>query len=225
MDLVIFASKNLHIPCIGYDNPSIMKQDLYQASIVVEGFEEIDYKFLTDAYRRFYNLPIIIANTTRLIIREMVLEDLDELYELYANKEITQYLEPLYEREEEIEFTKAYIKNMYSFYGYGMWSLLDKKTGHLIGRAGLNNREVDGEIQIELGYMVGVPYQRRGYAYEACCKILKFAVSKLESSQVNCFVDNRNEASVALVVKLGFEYIKEVEIEHEKLSLFRWTDK
>lgn len=220
----ILTAYNQQIPCMGYDNPVLEKQDLFKANMLVEGFGEVDYKFLTDVYNRFYNLPITIATTNRIVIREMVVEDLDELYRLYANPEITRFLETLYEnREEEIEFTKAYIKHMYGFYGYGMWSLLDKKTGKLIGRAGLNNRDLDGEIQIELGYMIGVPYQRQGYAYESCHEILKFAVDKLECFKINCFINHDNEASVSLVKKLGFQYIQEVEIGVEKLSLYRWT--
>jgi RimJ/RimL family protein N-acetyltransferase len=220
----VTKAQELQIPCIAYDNPLLEKQDLFKANMLVEGFGEVDYKFLTDVYNRFYNLPITIATTNRIVIREMVVEDLDELYRLYADPEITRFLEPLYEdHEAEVEFTKAYIKNMYGFYGYGMWSLLDKKTGSLIGRAGLNNREIDSEIQIELGYMIGVPYQRQGYAYEACQEILKFAVDKLECYKVNCFIDYENVASQSLVKKLGFQYVKEVEIGLEKLSLYRWT--
>ncbi len=223
---VVIESYKLQIPCVGYDNPTMEKQDLYKSSIIVEGFEEIDYKFLSDVYLRFYSRPITVASTNRLIIREMTLDDLEELYELYSDSAITRFLEPLYEnREEEIEFTRAYIKNMYGFYGYGMWALIHKDTGRLIGRAGLNNRELDKEIQIELGYMIGVPYQRQGYAYEACSEILKFAVDKLECYRVNCFVDRENEASIVLVNKMGFEYIQEVQFEKEKLSLYRWTYK
>jgi RimJ/RimL family protein N-acetyltransferase len=223
---ILMECYRLQIPCVGYDNPTIKKQDLYKANMVVEGFEEIDYKFLADVYDRFYNQPITVASTDRLIIREMTLEDLEELYELYRNPAITKYLEPLYEDyEEEVEFTRAYIKNMYGFYGYGLWALIHKNTGKLIGRAGLNNRELDGEIQIELGYMIGVPYQRQGYAYEACSEILKFAVDKLECYRVNCFVDKENKASLSLIRKMGFEYVQEVQFEEEMLSLYRWTDK
>ncbi|MFA9376801.1 MAG: GNAT family N-acetyltransferase [Lachnotalea sp.] len=220
LSAVIMTAKNLKIPCVGYDNPVIEKQDLYQANMVVEGFEEIDYKFLSDVYQRFYNLPIVVASTNRLIIREMVLEDLEELFYLYSNPQITKFIEPLYPYEEEVEFTKAYIRNMYGFYGYGLWSLIEKKTGRLIGRAGLNNREVDGIIQIELGYMIGVSYQRQGYAFEACNEILEFAFRQLECTSVNCFVAKENEASIALIKKIGFIYSKEVEIEGEKLLLF-----
>lgn len=223
---VVMESYNLQIPCVGYDNPTMEKQDLYKANMVVEGFGEIDYKFLSDVYHRFHNLPITVASSDRLIIREMTLDDLEELYELYSNPAITKFLEPLYEEyEEEIEFTRAYIKNMYGFYGYGMWALIEKESGKLIGRAGLNNRELDGEIQIELGYMIGVPYQRQGYAYEACSEILKFAVDKLECYSVNCFVDKENKASIALMNKMGFEYMQEVPFEKETLSLYRWTYK
>lgn len=214
---------HLQIPCIAYENPRVNKQDLFRANMLVEGFMEVNYRFVLEVYQRFYQIPIVIATTNRLLIREMKLEDLDELYALYEDASMTRFLEPLYEKEKEIEFTKAYIKNMYGFYGYGLWSILDKRTGKLVGRAGLSNREVDGEIQIELGYMIGVAYQRKGLAFEACQEILKFAVERLECSFVNCFIHPDNVASIQLVKKLGFVYRQEVEIANEKLSWYRWT--
>lgn len=212
-----------NIPCIAYDNKELLNQDLFQANMLVEAFGEVDYTFVLEVYQRFHHEPIVIAKTNRLIIREMMLEDLEQLYHLYAEPSITRFLEPLYEKEEEIEFTKAYIKNMYGFYGYGLWSLIDNKTQKLIGRAGLSNREVDGEIQIELGYMIGVPYQSQGMAFEACEAILEFAVNRLECYFVNCFVHPENTASIALVKKLGFIYMQEIDIDNEKLSWYRWT--
>ncbi|PXV91496.1 RimJ/RimL family protein N-acetyltransferase [Lachnotalea glycerini] len=222
LECVMEAAVRLKIPIIGFDVPEL-GQDLFQADMLVQGFEEVDYTFVMQVYQRFYHEPVMIAKTSRLIIREMVLEDLDELYELYAHPTITKFLEPLYEREMEIEYTKAYIKNMYGFYGYGLWSLIEKKTGRLIGRAGLNNRRVDGEIQIELGYLIGVAYQNQGFATEACNKILEFAVKNIDCTKVNCFIHRENHASIALVKKLGFVYLKDAEIDKESLSWYRWT--
>lgn len=216
---------DMKVPCIAYDNTMVTNQDLFKANMLVEGFMEVNYAFVLEVYQRFYQLPIEIATTNRLLIREMKVEDLDELYILYKDASMTRFLEPLYEKEEEMEFTKAYIKNMYGFYGYGLWSILDKKSGKLVGRAGLSNREVDGEIQIELGYMIGVAYQRQGLAFEVCQEILRFAVEKLECLFVNCFVNPDNEASIQLVKKLGFIYRQEIEIANEKLSWYRWTYK
>lgn len=214
------------VPVIAYDNRKLEKQDLFKADLLIEELGSINLRLLSNIYLRFHKEPVVIAETDRLFIREMKLSDLDELYKLYEPASITRFLEPLYEsRQEEEEFLKAYIKCMYGFYGYGMWALVDKNSNRLIGRAGLDNREVDGEIQIELGYMVGVPYQRQGYAYEAAVSILKFAVNELECEFVNCFVNKNNTASAGLLKKLGFKYAYEAYIEGEMLSLYRWTYK
>lgn len=225
LEHVVLDCFELGIPCIAYENVNQSKQDLFRANMLVQGFMEVDYTFILEVYQRFHHEPIVIATTKRLLIREMVLDDLDELYDLYADSSVAKFLEPLYEREEEIEFTKAYIKNMYGFFGYGLWSLVDKSSGRLVGRAGLSNREVDGEIQIELGYMIGESYQRQGIAYEACLEILKFAVRRLDCYFVNCFVHPDNVASIKLVEKLEFDYMDEIEIGDEKLFWYRWTYK
>ena len=35
------------------------------------------------------------------------------------------------------EFDLRYIKNMYGFFEYGLWLVFEKKSGELIGRAGI----------------------------------------------------------------------------------------
>lgn len=143
--------------------------------------------------------------TDRLIIREITLDDIDELYDIYADEEVTKYIDNLYEnREDEIEFTKAYIKNMYGFYEYGMW-IVQKKDGKVIGRAGISNREVDGESELEIGYLIGKPYQRRGYGYEAVSAIVNYAFDELEAEKLNCFIREGNHTSEKFAERLGFE--------------------
>ena len=86
-------------------------------------------------------------------MRELELSDLDALFSMYAEPGMTDYMEGLYEYEEELEYQKAYIENMYRFYGYGMWLVFEKKTGTLIGRAGVEHREeLNGDM--ELGYAI-----------------------------------------------------------------------
>ena len=48
-----------------------------------------------------------------------------------------------------------------------MWIVCDRNTGELIGRAGVEHREELGG-ELELGYAIGVPWQRQGYATEVC---------------------------------------------------------
>ncbi len=214
--------KNLNISIIAYYDSRLNSDYMMGVDMVLEGLNDIDYTFIENVYKRHYKIPITIAETNRLIIREITIDDLDQLYQIYSNDEITEYMEGLYEnRAEEEEFTKAYIENMYGFYGYGLWVLIEKETGKLIGRAGLSNREINDEISVEIGYVIGKEYQRRGYAYEACKKIIEYAKDWLEIPGLNCFIQKGNEASVKLAQKLGFEKIDEVSIDEKLHEWYR----
>ena len=94
-----------NIPSIGYGFD-------YRGSAkyVVENIYSIDKMYLETVYCRHYKLPLEIAETDRLILREMQLADLDSLYEVYDTLRDCPYIEPLYERTEEEEFTRQYIK-------------------------------------------------------------------------------------------------------------------
>lgn len=168
-----------------------------------ESFEEIDLSFLVHVYERHHGIPWTILTTERCVIKEFSMEYLDDLFELYAGKGMTDYIEPLYPYEQEKEYQEAYIKYMYGFYGYGMWIVCDKQTGKLMGRAGVEHREeLDGEM--ELGYAIGVPYQRKGYATEVCEAILKYAKEQLLQPSVCCLIEEGNTVSERFAEKLGF---------------------
>lgn len=137
----------------------------------------------------------------------MTPEDLDVLYEIYSYPEITRYMENLYEdRTKEEEFTRNYIKCMYQFYGYGIWVVCLKENDRLIGRAGISNRTIDGEQSLEIGYLIDVRYQNRGYATEIINGILRFAKERLFIDEIRCAVSHGNQVSVHLAEKFGFEY-------------------
>ena len=162
----------------------------------VESLAELDIEYLERVRRRYNHIPWDIGETDRCLIRELSLSDLPALYELYAKPGMTDFVEPLYDYETELEYQKAYIENMYGFYEYGMWLVFSKETGKLIGRAGLEHDE--------LGYMIAPELQNRGYATEVCRFIIDYARENTDFEELYCRIDERNEASVRLAKKLGF---------------------
>ena len=181
--------------------------------ILVEGFEEVDVQFLDRIMKRAQGLPWITVVTERCYLREITRDELDDLFALYAQPGITDYTEPLYERPREEQYTRDYIDKMYRFYGYGMWLVCDRETAELIGRAGFSHQHLGGEIVLEMGYIIGVPYQRQGYAKEVCEKLIEFARTNLSDfGTLNCFVEPGNTASHGLMEKLRFERIGMVKI-------------
>ena len=162
----------------------------------VESLAEFDIEYLERVRRRYNHIPWDIGETDRCMIRELSLSDLPALYELYDKPGMTDFVEPLYDYETELEYQKAYIENMYGFYEYGTWLVFSKETGKLIGRAGLEHDE--------LGYMIAPELQNLGYATEVCRFIIDYARENTDFEELYCRIDERNEASVRLAKKLGF---------------------
>jgi RimJ/RimL family protein N-acetyltransferase len=181
------------------------KEAAERADILVEGFAEVDVEFLDRIMKRVQGLPWTTVVTPRCYLREITVDDLDELFALYAQPGITDFTEPLYEREQEEQYTRDYIACMYRFYGYGMWLVFERSSGRLMGRAGFSRRNLGDETVLELGYIIGVPWQRQGYATEVCSRLIEYAKENLSDFEsLNCFVQPQNAASRALLRKLGF---------------------
>ena len=138
---------------------------------LAEGWESITPSYLERVYRRCRGLPWQILETKRCILRETIEADVDAFYRIYEEPSITAFMENLFaDREEEIRYTADYRKNMYEFYGYGIWSVILKETGEVIGRAGLDMRR--GFEEPELGFVIGVLWQRQGIAEEVCLSLI-----------------------------------------------------
>ncbi len=206
------------IATIGYQ-PSENTEFLH-ADMIVEGFEEIDETFFTHVFERHHNLPWTILETKRCIVRELALSDIDALFELYAGDGMTEFMEDLYPYEEEIKYQKAYIENMYRFYGYGMWLVFEKATGKLIGRAGVEHREELGG-EMELGYAIGTPYQRKGYATEVCSAIVDYARNELMVQELTCLIEPENSISIHLAEKLGFSFVEKRKIGKKEMLKYQ----
>lgn len=178
--------------------------DLWPASYVVENLEDLDSRFLEQVVRRTYGLPWKIGETGRLLIREFQSEDAGKVPREETDRE-----------EDRIFYTpenlSQYIQCQYGFYEYGLWALEDKKTGELVGKAGITQgcygrkpwKEED-MLYLELGYHVFKPYRRRGYAREACRKIVEVVT---QAAQRPCCIyakiDASNKASIRVAESCG----------------------
>jgi RimJ/RimL family protein N-acetyltransferase len=181
------------------------------AAYIIEETKNISAVYLNQVYCRFYGIACTVIETENLIIREMSLDDLDELYAVYGTLRGCEYIEPLYERKEEEEFTRNYIKNMYGFFGYGLWLVIRKEDGRIIGRAGIEHREINGETVQELGYLIGKTWQNRGYAKEACLAIIGYSREELGIERLYLCSHKENIPSLSLAEKLGFSCIDEID--------------
>ena len=117
----------LGIACVGVAGES----DVFfnGADLVVEEPEKLELQELEEYLHRYHGLPVTIARTRRLTLREMIGDDWQVLNRIDHQSGMEKARQ---DAEETDSFEKSrlesYIGNQYRLYGYGLWSVvLDKE--------------------------------------------------------------------------------------------------
>lgn len=203
------------IPSLLYLHDGNKEESMSQIPYAITDFDGIDYAYLRNIAKRFYHIPWTILQTRRCVLREMTEDDLDALYEVYRDPEVSKYTENLYEdREKERTYIRDYIEQVYRFCGLGIWVIVLKETNTIIGRAGLAWR--DGYDTPEIGFVIAKDYQRQGYAFEVCDAILHYC-KEMDLRTIRVLYQKENVASEKLCKKLGFEVKREFEADGKRM--------
>jgi RimJ/RimL family protein N-acetyltransferase len=200
----LLSARNNGTTCIGYHNPQIAYQDLFKAAILVEGFEEVDYCFINRIFQYDHMEAVTILATPNFIIRELSVDDIEDLSIIYNEPSIRVFVsdfnEPLGLEKEKL---KAYIKNIYHFYGYGLWGVFFKETNQLVGRCGVEYKHIDDEDIYELGYLLAKQYQGFGYAKEFVTAVIHYCFLELNLPYLIAIIDIDNLPSIHLAERVG----------------------
>ena len=188
---------------------------------------ELDPEFEKRDALRKAGIPVEIARTDQLLIRETIDSDISELYRIGTDQAVRKYIAPMQPTlEEEIVYTKAYVRHMYAFYDFGLWTVLEKDAygqERVIGRAGLFPSErLDG--QIEMGYMIAPECQGNGYGKEAAETVLRYAFNVLDLEEVHLFAEKENKASVKLAETLLIKVPSGQKEKWQDLAHFWWEN-
>lgn len=189
---------------LGYQHAGNITEGFTGVQYILESPEGTPAEYFERVFRRYAGLPWSILETERLYVRESTEEDVEAFYEIYKAPEVTRYTEGLFEHAvSERAYIREYIEKVYAYFEFGVWTVVLKESGEVIGRAGISTRE--GFDIPELGYVLGLPWQGKGLAKEVCEGIIKYAKDELEITRLQVLIQEGNEASVRLAQKLGFE--------------------
>ena len=87
--------------------------------------------------------------------------------------------------------------------GFGLWMARKRATGEVVGRAGLRRAEVEGVPEVEVGWAMAHPCWNRGYATELAREAVRLGEEVLGLTGIVSFTKTDNEASLAVMRKLG----------------------
>lgn len=154
----------------------------------------------------------MITDTERLILREYEDDDFATLYEILSDAEtMANYPEPF--DKDKVRLWIEQNQQRYVSYGYGLWAVILKETGELIGDCGLTIQNINGVLLPEIGYHINKRYWRRGYGSEAAAAVRDWAFENTDHGRLYSYMRSTNTASFSTAESNGMRRIKEYECE------------
>ncbi len=154
----------------------------------------------------------VIFETNRLLLRHLVMDDLNDLFVLYSDPDIRRYFPEgvlnLDDTREELEW---HMNGHPRHPELGLWATIHKETGKFIGRCGLLPWEIDGKLEVEIAYLLDKSFWHQGLATEAAQGILKYGFEKLSLSRLICLIDPDNIASQRVAERIGMTLERRVD--------------
>ena len=149
--------------------------------------------------------PIPSVETERLLLRAIQPEDLDKYHSrLFADPEVMRFLpggRPI--PRERLDGLVERSHHHWRRYGYGVWVVLDRAPGEIIGQCGL--RFVEEAEETEVLYALARNYWGRGLATEGARAALEFGFDNAGLERIVGFADRGNVASCKVMEHLGME--------------------
>lgn len=153
-----------------------------------------------------------VLETKRLLLRRLIQEDLDDLFALYCNPEITKYIPDAPRNYEDTKEELEWFLNGHPRYpDLGLWATIHKETGSFIGRCGLLPWTIAGQQEVEVAFTIAQDYWGQGLATEAALGILHYAFERLNLARLISLIDPANHASRRVAEKIGMTLEKEVD--------------
>ena len=147
--------------------------------------------------------------THRLALRELTMDDLQDLYMILSDVEsMKHYPEPF-----NLEKSKKWIEwNMenYQVYGFGLWAVVLKNVNQFIGDCGITMQNINGKLEPEIGYHINRAYTGLGYATEAAQACRDYAFNVLRLNAVFSYMKYTNIASQRVAEKNAMKLIAEL---------------
>lgn len=144
----------------------------------------------------------MILETKRLILREMEQSDFNDLAEMLQNPDVMYAYEHDFS-DEDVQVWLERQKMRYEKYGFGLWAMILKSTGDMIGQAGLTMQPYKGKEVLEIGYLLKQKFWHCGYAREAAMGCKKYAFENLNKEKVHSVIKMDNAASIRVAESIG----------------------
>lgn len=144
----------------------------------------------------------VILETERLYLREMTQDDFPSLCNILQDEETMYAYEGAFTDSEAQEWLDRQ-RARYQKWGFGLWAVILKDNGKMIGQCGLTMQPWKEEEVLEVGYLFERSHWHKGYAMEAAMACKQYAFDVLQAKDVCSIIRDTNTASQQVAVRNG----------------------
>ena len=144
----------------------------------------------------------VILETKRLLLREMNESDFDALCKILCDEETMYAYEGAFSDQEVGEWLDRQLSR-YREFGFGLWAVVLKETGMMIGQCGLTMQPWKNDEVLEIGYLFQRNFWHNGFATEAAIACKKYAFEVLKADEVCSIIRDTNIPSQRVAERNG----------------------
>jgi Acetyltransferases, including N-acetylases of ribosomal proteins len=161
-----------------------------------------------------------IILSERLLLRPFLPEDEIAAIRLLTNPDFMVYspsgaLTEVSARERFNELCESYRR-----FGFSKFAVFLRDSPILLGYCGVEQCEIDGALQVELGFRLHSAYRGQGYATESGRAFLEWHHNSYQKPVI-AFTEPSNKPSICVLEKLGFQQFSESKFGGMSVIVFR----
>lgn len=150
-----------------------------------------------------------LLETDRLSLRLLEPADEDALFAVFGDPVVMRWFPRVRSRAEVREGIERN-RQRYVADGTGLFGLILKDSGELIGDCGPVRQEVEGGMEVEIGYHLARAHWNRGLATEAARACMQYAFESLGAETIVSMIRPENLPSRRVAEKNGLALEKTV---------------
>lgn len=151
-------------------------------------------------------MPFPNIITERLSLRQLKIEDENEIFVLRSDERVLKYLDiPIAKTIDDARNFIEKINNGIINNEWIYWGITLKNKTKLIGTICIWNISKDG-LTADIGYVLHPDFQGRGIMREALIKVINYGFEIMKLKSIDADLDPNNFKSIKLLEKNGFLY-------------------
>lgn len=147
-----------------------------------------------------------ILETQRLGLREMNISDIDSLSLILQDERVMYAYNGAFNEEETNAWMQKQLQR-YKDFGFGLWAVILKENGEMIGQCGITMQEYKAAQVPEIGYLLVHKYWHNGYATEAATACREYGFNILHFDALYSIIRDTNIASQNVALRNGMNLI------------------